>query len=249
MSTPSYAVHLDNEAVLYSQALLDDETRNQAWFGGESASSKIEPLAGILARLTEGWSRGQAHHTVFADLVGPPWSLDWSGFVAHHDVMNTVVFLGAVGHLRRAFNARAPQRHAAGLRRTFGTYATQVRVARPRRDEYRARLAFLQQEARLEGFDLSVASRRDFDSLVSGASDVRRAELVLLDNGNLRAFWEDAEDTAQLGLQFLGNGEVQHVLLRREPEAEWLPYDAGRMPLTDLERWLTEHGLRSLVYE
>ena len=257
MTAPGYAVRLDNEAILYSRALLADETRNEAWFGGESASPKIEPLAGIPAALTEGWLGGQKHHAAFTDganLAGQPWSLDWHGPVSHHAAMNMVAFLDAVhlqvqGHPRRAFDVRAPQRHVARQRRPFGTHAAQVRVVGPRRDEYEERLAFLRQEAQDEGIGLRAASRQDFESLVSGAPKVRRAELVLLDNGNLRAFWEDPEDTAQLGLQFLGEGEVQYVLLRREPGSEWLPHAVGQMPLTGLEHWLTEYDLRSLAYE
>ena len=119
---------------------------------------------------------------------------------------------------------------------------------RKRRAGYEARIAFLQQEARNEGFDVSPASRRDFDRFALGAREVRRAELVLLPSGNLRAFWED-EHEAHLGLQFMGEGEVQYVLLRRGAETESPRHAVGRVSLERLEQRLTELGLRSLLYE
>ena len=118
---------------------------------------------------------------------------------------------------------------------------------RSKREGYEARVAFLQQEARSEGFDLSAASRRDFESVALGAREVRRAELVLLPSGNLRAFWEDKKGT-QLGLQFMGEDVVQYVLLRRGEGAKSPRHAVGRVSLERLEQRLTELGLRSLLY-
>ena len=119
---------------------------------------------------------------------------------------------------------------------------------RQKREAYEARIAFLQEEARQDGYTLNPASRRDFERFALGADEIRSGGLVLLDNGNLRALWRDGQG-ARLGLQFLGGGTVQYVIFKRRTGARSVSRVAGRDSLEGLERQLAAFDMRSLLYE
>lgn len=119
---------------------------------------------------------------------------------------------------------------------------------RGKREIYRARIEFLQEEARREGYTLNPTSLRDFEFFALGADNVRKGGLVLLENGNLRAIWRDGQGT-RLGLQFLGNGRVQYVIFKRRTEEQPVSRVAGRDSLEGLERQLAAFDMRSLLYE
>ena len=113
---------------------------------------------------------------------------------------------------------------------------------------YKARVEFLEEQARHEGYALNLASRQDFERFALGTDDIRRGGLVLLENGNLRAIWRDGQGT-RLGLQFLGGGMAQYVIFKRRTEEGPISRVAGRDTLKGLERQLAAFDMRSLVYE
>ena len=92
---------------------------------------------------------------------------------------------------------------------------------------YRTRIESLISDAALDGFTLSRESERDFWSFVRSVPFARKGELVLLDNGNLRAVW-DGEDGSHLGLQFLGDRMLQFVIFRRKKGSGQISRLAGR---------------------
>ncbi len=91
----------------------------------------------------------------------------------------------------------------------------------PRRDQshdafeaYRSRIQELIEEATLDGISPNMSSERDFWSFMRSRPSARRAGIVLLDNGNLRAVWRD-DMSILVGLQFLGMGWIEYVILKR----------------------------------
>lgn len=76
-------------------------------------------------------------------------------------------------------------------------------------------MAFLCDEAVYGEVPLNQSSFDDFRRLVAGSGCLRGAELVLMDNGNLQAIWEDERRGKELCVQFLGNREVRYVIVER----------------------------------
>ena len=119
--------------------------------------------------------------------------------------------------------------------------------ARTKYDAYMPRLKFLQDEAVRDGYDLNPASEIDFQNFVRSDPDIRKGNLVLMDNGNLRATWKDEHGT-RLGLQFLGGGMVQFVLFRRRKQGHLISRVSGRDSLEGLERQIVAFELNSLLH-
>ena len=114
-------------------------------------------------------------------------------------------------------------------------------------DAYVPRLEFLQEEARHDGFELNSASEIDFRNFVRSEPDIRKGNLVLMDNGNLRATWKD-ENGTRLGLQFLGGRMVQFVIFKRRKQGQPISRVSGRDSLRGLERQIVAFDLNSLLY-
>ena len=84
---------------------------------------------------------------------------------------------------------------------------------------YELRILFLKGEAEHDGYSLNHESETDFRQFISSAPEKRKGNLVLMDNGNLRAIWKDKQGT-QLGLQFLGGGMVQYVIFKQREQGQ-----------------------------
>ena len=113
---------------------------------------------------------------------------------------------------------------------------------------YMSRMKRLQDEAVHDGYVLNLASEIDFRHFVRSAPDIRRGNLVLMDNGNLRAIWKD-EHGARLGLQFLGGRMVQYVIFKRRKKEQPISRVTGRDSLEGFERQIHAFELHSLLYE
>ena len=114
-------------------------------------------------------------------------------------------------------------------------------------DAYMPRLKYLQDEAVHDGHELNLASEIDFQNFVQSDPDIRRGNLVLMDNGNLRATWKDEHGT-RLSLQFLGGGMVQFVLFKRRRQGQLVSRVSGRDSLGGLKWQIVAFELNSLLY-
>jgi len=76
------------------------------------------------------------------------------------------------------------------------------------------RIQTLKVEAVLDQVPFSVASYSDFIAFMAEAQPKARPSLFLNDNGNLRAVWRNPS-REQVGLQFLGSGNVQFVIFKQ----------------------------------
>ena len=121
-------------------------------------------------------------------------------------------------------------------------------ASNPRMDSYTSRMKLLQDEAAHDVYVLNLASEIDFKQFVRAASNIRKCNLVLMDNGNLRAIWKD-EQGARLGLQFLGGRMVQYVIFKRRQKEQSISRVTGRDSLEGLERQISAFELHSLLYE
>ncbi|MCA3172752.1 MAG: hypothetical protein ING25_06795 [Burkholderiales bacterium] len=92
--------------------------------------------------------------------------------------------------------------------------------------ELSKRIQSLKVEAELDGVTFSVASYADFVSFLVETRPRSRPSLFLHDNGNLRALWRN-NAREQVGLQFLGGGNIQFVIFKRRSGAEAMTRVAG----------------------
>lgn len=102
-----------------------------------------------------------------------------------------------------------------------------MKIARGVYHAYWIRIESLISDAILESFTVNRESEWDFWSFVKSVPFASKGELVLLDNGNLRAVW-DGEDGSHLGLQFLGGRMLQFVIFRRRKGSAHISRVAGR---------------------
>ena len=113
---------------------------------------------------------------------------------------------------------------------------------------YMRRLVYLRDEAIKDGYLLNLASEVDFRQFVGSAPNMQKANLVLMDNGNLRAIWKDVQGT-RIGLQFLGGRMAQYVIFKRRSQGLPISRVVGRDSLEGLERQFDAFDLHSLLYE
>jgi hypothetical protein len=78
-------------------------------------------------------------------------------------------------------------------------------------NEISKRLRFLRIEAETDRNPFSDASLIDFQAFMRETGTRSRPSLFLNDNGNLRALWKN-DRREQIGLQFLGEGNIQFVI-------------------------------------
>ena len=92
-----------------------------------------------------------------------------------------------------------------------------AKTVREIQHSYLSRIEFLREEAVAEGIVFNRDSERDFRMFIEAVLSVRRGGLFLMDNGDLRAVWDDDKDNL-LGIQFLGNSLARYVVFRRRAE-------------------------------
>ena len=112
---------------------------------------------------------------------------------------------------------------------------------------YASRIEVLKEQAELDGYSLTRASRDSFFEFLKKNPLLRRGRLVLMENGNLRAVWK-GENEAHIGLQFINNRSVQYVIFtRREPQSP-VSRVSGRDTLDGIKRQIEAFDLNSVLY-
>ena len=127
-------------------------------------------------------------------------------------------------------------------------HAAEPRVLSEKADSYTSRIKALKNEATDDGYVLNIPSEIDFWQFVRSSPDIRQGNLVLMDNGNLRAIWKD-ERGSRLGLQFLGGRMVQYVMLKWRKDGQPISSVTGRDSLEGLARQIDAFELQSLLSE
>ncbi len=112
---------------------------------------------------------------------------------------------------------------------------------------YASRIEVLKEQAELDGYSLTRASRDAFFEFLKKNPWIRRGRLVLMENGNLRVVWK-GENEAHIGLQFINNQSIQYVIFtRREPQSP-VSRVSGRDTLDGLKRQIEAFDLNSVLY-
>ena len=128
-----------------------------------------------------------------------------------------------------------------------------VHLYRPGQDNkaaqlYVERIETLRELASEDGYVLDESSYNNFHKFLENYPRLLHADLVLLDNGNLRAIWK-GENGTEIGLQFLKDSRVQYVLFNEfGPNfVESRPY--GRGGFEETMKKINEFDLDKIMFE
>lgn len=146
---------------------------------------------------------------------------------------------------------RQPQPWGSDLERDHYVFVTENGQKRPNDLlelilAYEDRITALKRYGVGDGVSLNDASVEDFWHFVGYPGTRRKAGLVLLDNGNLRASWRD-KDGNFLGIQFAGHGQVEYVIFKRRPNSDLVSRVAGVDTLGGIRKQFQAFDLVSLV--
>lgn len=114
--------------------------------------------------------------------------------------------------------------------------------------QYESRLAYLRKEAAYEDRVINTISEKDFRHFVESQPHLLKGDLVLVDNGNLRAIWENNQG-AQIGLQFLGGSSVQFVVFVHRSTGQQITRVTGRDTLIGLLQIIRALDVESLLFK
>jgi hypothetical protein len=93
--------------------------------------------------------------------------------------------------------------------------------------EISARIRLLRIESFLESVPFSESSLTDFEAFYRENSPRKKPAIFLTDTGNIRALWKVGEE--QIGLQFLGNREIQFVIFSTRANSKAMNRLAGNI--------------------
>lgn len=109
-------------------------------------------------------------------------------------------------------------------------------------DAYRARIEALRSHAESDEIVVQPSSEQDFWGFVHALPGAPKAEIVLMDNGNFRAIWEDGEQS-RLAIQFMGAQRGEYVIFKRRPDTSDVSRVAGIDTLNGIKRQIQAFDL------
>lgn len=137
--------------------------------------------------------------------------------------------------------------------RAASALAEQGQVARADKSQIAAlelskRVQFLRIEAEIDRVPFSDASFSDLQAFMRETRPRVRPSLFLNDNGNLRALWKN-DAGEQIGLQFLGEGNIQFVIFKRRPGTLRMARIAGIDAKDKILAHIRASGVEGLLFE
>ena len=111
---------------------------------------------------------------------------------------------------------------------------------------YLSRIRSLTETGPKEGIVLNLDSINDFWSFIAATSFTRKATLVLANNGDISAIWEN-EDDSYLDIQFLGNRKIIYVIFKRKTGQNGMFRTAGTSSFEAVRDRIAELDLMELV--
>ena len=97
-----------------------------------------------------------------------------------------------------------------------------------------------------DDISLNEASENDFWRFIGSSGFTRRAGVVMMDNGNLRAVWKGA-DSSHLALHFLGDQLIRYVIFKRRAGSRHISRVAGTDTFEGIKKQVQSFQLAELV--
>ena len=124
-------------------------------------------------------------------------------------------------------------------------------VPRNLSQSYAQRIEQLRQYGTEDGYLISSLSERDFwcfFELLSAIPNLKRGNLVLSEDCNLRETWQGENDT-HIGIEFLGNEVVQYVIFKQRSSNQQVSRVAGRDTFEGIQKQIVAFDLDKVFYE
>ena len=123
----------------------------------------------------------------------------------------------------------------------------------PMLTEYKSRMEFLENEAKLDDIVINDASKQDFCCFIKSMQDkadrkIKTGSLFLMDDGNLSVLWTDDQDS-QVGLQFLGYGTLHYVIFGRHLSEQQISCEADTANFEEVCEKIDGFEMDSVLYE
>lgn len=112
---------------------------------------------------------------------------------------------------------------------------------------YDDRIQDLVELAYNDGYSLNFGSQETFLEFIKNNPFIRLDQLVLLENGNLRAVWK-GDNNSHVGLQFIENGQIQYVLFKRRQPDRPVSRVYGRDTPDGIFKQILALGLKEVMY-
>jgi hypothetical protein len=93
--------------------------------------------------------------------------------------------------------------------------------------------------------EANIASMHDSINFI--LTKIQEPAIFINDFGNIRLFWCN-EDNEQVGLQFLGESQVQYVIFSKQKDNEILNTCHGRAHINTVKNLIEANGLIHMVY-
>lgn len=116
---------------------------------------------------------------------------------------------------------------------------------------YAQRIDKLRQYGTEDGCLVSSLSQHDFWCFferLSARPDLKQGNLVLNEDGNLRAVWR-GENGTHIGIEFLGRGFVQYVIFKQRGSNQQVSRVAGRDTFEGIQNQIVAFDLDTVFYE
>ena len=112
-----------------------------------------------------------------------------------------------------------------------------------KRVQFEKRIAKIREISVEEDVTLVELSLQCAEQFFSGNIHLKLPSVFLVGNGNIRLVWDKGEE--RIGLQFLGDGRVQYVLLQQE-DGQISPI-MGTRQASKILRFIEQNGLRPVI--
>ena len=110
------------------------------------------------------------------------------------------------------------------------------------REHYAQRIAYLRQEGELENISINSDSQSTFWHLLDKIPDAKRAEIVLLDNGNLRTYWRN-EIREYVGLELIKDESLRCLMHKRTRSGEFDTTVMRSITISDIVEAIDAFGM------
>ena len=111
---------------------------------------------------------------------------------------------------------------------------------------YHRRIKDLRGMAKDEGFMVAQESVNDFWQLIRSLLPTRKAQLVLTDEGNLIAIWDD-DDGNYVDIEFLGAGSLHYLIFKGPEHSPNRICEEGGGDIQTVKRQAQKHNLAKLL--
>ena len=114
------------------------------------------------------------------------------------------------------------------------------------REHYKQRITDLRQDGELDNISINSDSQSAFWQLLDKIPDSKRAEIVLLDNGNLRTYWRN-EIREYVGLELINDQSLRCLIHQRMQSGEFDTTVVSSLAISEMVEAIDAFGMLHIL--